>query len=327
LYFPICIDPIATTYLQRALSKRDSNNGVRKNVPMPVVTTIRGTQNRILTRRPTSINDIARARMAQDSEVMEESIEIVGNLDPQILLSSSTLGILSPRTHKTSTSVNKQQSTPATVNSSHLDVHASDDGSAVSSITGAGFDQEIVEELHMALTTLRAELDESRAEATRAVKVAEQAIKSAENSNSKDWNSTVTHKAAEAAALAQKRSAEALSRARLAEERLETEQKNAAIWKKQAQAAEEEAGFWQTRAAAAEVHKATITQSLESERNKTAALLSSMDELPNGSGKDGAVVHHSENIRALEAELESMRSILASKADEVKSLRECLTEV
>ena len=141
-----------------------------------------------------------------------------------------------------------------------------EDASVVSSITGAGFDQEIVEELHMALTSLRAELEESRAEAARAVKVAEQAIQSAENNSSKDWNSTVTHKAAEAAALAQKRSAEAMAKARMAEERLEQEKKRTSIWKKQAETAAEEAGHWQTRAAVAEVQRAAMAEALETER-------------------------------------------------------------
>jgi hypothetical protein len=77
--------------------------------------------------------------------------------------------------------------------------------SAVSSLTGGNYDNDIVEELHQALEALKSELTESRTEAARAVKVAEQAIQSAENSNSKDWKGTVTHKAAEAAALAQKR--------------------------------------------------------------------------------------------------------------------------
>ncbi len=99
-----------------------------------------------------------------------------------------------------------------------------DDASRVSSLTGA-VDQEIVEELHQAIIELRSELDASRAEAARAVKVAEQAIQSAENCSSSDWNSTVTHKAAEAAALAQKKSAEAIARARMAEERLSAKRK------------------------------------------------------------------------------------------------------
>jgi DNA-binding XRE family transcriptional regulator len=151
-----------------------------------------------------------------------------------------------------------------------------EDASQVSSLTGAGFDHEIVEELHQALTELRAELEESRAEAARAVKVAEQAIQSAENSNSNDWNSTVTHKAAEAAALAQKKSAEAMSKQRLAEERLEGERRTAAFWRRQAEAAEEEAGALQTRAAAAEVQRAAMVEELECERRKTAAMIQAL---------------------------------------------------
>jgi hypothetical protein len=71
-----------------------------------------------------------------------------------------------------------------------------DDHSTVSSLT-AGFEHEIVDELHQVIQELRTELEASRAEAGRAVKVAEQAIQSAESCNSNDWNSTVTHKAAE----------------------------------------------------------------------------------------------------------------------------------
>eukprot|EP00978_Attheya_sp_CCMP212_P035992 scaffold160064_cov56-Attheya_sp.AAC.1 len=150
-----------------------------------------------------------------------------------------------------------------------------DDQSNVSSLT-AGFDQELVEELHQALTELRSELEASRAEAARAVKVAEQAIQSAESCTSNDWNSTVTHKAAEAAAQAQKRSAEAMARQRLAEERLAGERRSAAFWRRQAEAAEEEAGALQTRAAAAEVQRASMEAELESERRKTSTYISSL---------------------------------------------------
>lgn len=299
------IDPVS--HAQHVVPKHGVDN-IRRNIPLPVVTT--KSPNRIPTRNSNSINDMAKTRMAIDSTAME-SIEIIPN--PQILSASS------PQGNPISPSM-KRESTPPTEKSqsSQPDFHASDDGSAVSSITEAGYDQEIVEELHMALTTLRAELQESRAEAARAVKVAEQAIQSAEKNSSSDWSSTVTHKAAEAAALAQKRSAEAMSRARVAEERFEKEQKNALIYKRQAEAAEEEAGYWQTRAAASEVHKAAISESLESERNRTASILSSKDS----TGNSGSASN-----RALESELEVMRSALASKADEVKALRECLTEV
>jgi hypothetical protein len=208
-----------------------------------------------------------------------------------------------------------------------VQVHHDDEGSVVSSITGAGFDQEIVEELHVALTELRAELEDSRAEAARAVKVAEQAIQSAENSNSTDWNSTVTHKAAEAAALAQKKSAEAMAKARMAEERLEGERKAALIWRKQAEAAEEEAGHWQTRAAAAEVQRAAMVESLESERKKAAALRTTAPKIPTSEdGKRDALDATLERNRALEFELEVMRQSLNKKMSEVTTLHECLAE-
>ena len=148
-----------------------------------------------------------------------------------------------------------------------------DAGSIVSSITGAGFDQDLVEELHLALERMKAELEESRAEASRAVKVAEQAIQSAENSNSKDWNNTVTHKAAEAAATAQKKSAEAMAKARKAEERLQIERKASAVRKRQVEIAEQQAAHWQTRAVAAEVQRFAVAEALESERKKNAELL------------------------------------------------------
>ena len=167
---------------------------------------------------------------------------------------------------------------------------------------------------------MRKELDESRAEAARAVKVAEQAIQSAEKNNSKDWHSTVTAKAAEAAAIAQKKAAEALARARKAEEKLEMERQNAAKWQKQAQLAEEDAGHWRTRAAAAEVEKSAVADSLETERNDMLALLSSMRD-KHGSNSEG------KRNRALEAELELLRSTLASREAEVAALRECMTEM
>jgi len=147
------------------------------------------------------------------------------------------------------------------------------DASVVSSITGVGFDQDLVEELHVALERMKVELEESRAEAARAVKVAEQAIQSAENSSSKDWNNTVTHKAAEAAATAQKKSAEAMAKARVAEERLAVERKASALRKKQVKDAEQLAAHWQTRAAAAEVQRFAVAEALESERKKNVDLL------------------------------------------------------
>lgn len=280
-----------------------------KQFPLPVVT-MSSSPNRLPPQHnPHLKHDRSKAKMAQKSAAKEfpNTTFGLGNLHTP----APALGKASSPGHKGGIS------SP----SSRQDVHAAeDDGSAVSSITGAGFDQEIVEEMHMAMTALRAELEESRAEATRAVKVAEQAIQSAEKSNSKDWNSTVTHKAAEAAALAQKKSAEAMSRARLAEERLQTERQNASVWKTQAQAAEEEAGYWQTRAAAAEVDKAAIAESLESERANIITLLASTR------GKNGFESDDKRN-RALEAEVNIMQSTLSSKDATVKALRECLVEV
>ena len=195
-----------------------------------------------------------------------------------------------------------------------------DDKSVVSSLTGGNYDQDIVEELHNALEGLKTELAESRAEASRAVKVAEQAIQSAENSNSKDWNSTVTHKAAEAAALAQKRSAEAIAKQRLAEERLSAERKNAIFWRKQAEAAEEEAGVLQTRAAAAEVQRSSMREALQCERQRTLQLIETLKKR-----FDSADIHQREALeaamvrnRALEIELNSTRRDLNSKNHAMK---------
>lgn len=203
-----------------------------------------------------------------------------------------------------------------------------DDGSVVSSLTGAGFDQEIVEELHQALTDLRAELEASRAEAARAVKVAEQAIQSAENSTSKDWNSTVTHKAAEAAALAQKKSAEAMAKQRLAEERLTGERKNASFWRKQAEAAEEEAGVLQTRAAAAEVQRAAMAEELESERRKAALMVKNVKQRYSSSEshQSAALEAALERNRSLLIELDGTRRDLEWKRQEAKLLHETFEE-
>jgi hypothetical protein len=204
-----------------------------------------------------------------------------------------------------------------------------DEKSALSSLTGGNYDQDIVEELHQALENLKAELEESRAEAGRAVKVAEQAIQSAENSGSKDWNSTVTHKAAEAAALAQKRSAEAMAKQRLAEDRLAGERKNACFWRSQAEAAEEDAGVLQTRAAAAEVQRAAMIEDLESERQKTQHLISTLktrfasSEVHKREALESAI----ERNRALEIELSGTRRDLDSKSEETKHLQDELHDV
>lgn len=183
------------------------------------------------------------------------------------------------------------------------------EGSVVSSLTGHGFDQELVEELHNALNELRAELEGSRAEAARAVKVAEQAIQSAEKSNSQEWQNTVTHRAAEAAAMAQKRSAEAMAKQRFAEDRLESERKTAQFWRKQAELAEQEAGKLQTRAAAAEVQRSAVEERLESERRVMVAQVEAISQRYSGYDQhrkdslEGAVARN----RVLELELETLR--------------------
>ena len=204
-----------------------------------------------------------------------------------------------------------------------------EDGTIVSSLTGAGYDQEIVEELHQALTELRAELESSRAEAARAVKVAEHAIQSAENSNSKDWNSTVTHKAAEAAAQAQRKSAEAMAKARLAEERLTGERRTATFWRRQAEAAEEEAGVLQTRAAAAEVQRASMSEELESERLKAVTLMTQLKQRFTSLERNQREATESamERNRSLEIELEGTRRDLSSRNEHAKSLQDELAEV
>lgn len=190
-----------------------------------------------------------------------------------------------------------------------------EENSHVSSLTGHGYDHELVEELHNALNELRTELEDSRAEAARAVKVAEQAIQSAEKSNSIEWQNTVTHKAAEAAAMAQKRSASAMAKQRLAEERLEGERRAAAFWRKQAGVAEEEAGALQTRAAAAEVQRAAMGEQLEWERrivtDQIAALRArfTSTDMSQREALEAAM----ERNRALEMELDATRRDLQSK--------------
>ena len=202
-----------------------------------------------------------------------------------------------------------------------------DDASHVSSLTG-GVDQEIVEELHQAIIELRAELDASRAEAARAVKVAEQAIQSAENCSSSDWNSTVTHKAAEAAAQAQKKSAEAIARARMAEERLSAERKSTAFWRRQAQAAEEEAGSLKTRSAGAEVKQAVLMEELASERRKAARMFASLRQEFVSTEKVHAKELHDtqESKRSLEMELEHLKKELIETKAEMQRIVEAEEE-
>ena len=198
-------------------------------------------------------------------------------------------------------------------------VDNTDNHSHVSSLTG-GVDQEIVEELHQAIIELRTELDASRAEAARAVKVAEQAIQSAENCSSSDWNSTVTHKAAEAAAQAQRKSADAIARARIAEERLAAERKSAKFWRMQAQAAEEEAGGLKTRSAAADVKQAVVTEELASERRKAARMFALLkQEFQEAEKKQGEELNSVlERKRMLEVELNELKEKLEKKSPDAK---------
>jgi len=200
--------------------------------------------------------------------------------------------------------------------------------STVSSLT-AGFEHEIVDELHQVIQELRAELEASRAEAGRAVKVAEQAIQSAESCNSNDWNSTVTHKAAEAAAQAQKRAAEAMARQRLAEEKLAGERRAARFWRDQAESAEQDAGVLQTRAAAAEVQREAIFLSLELEQRRAkenmVIVRSSMDSRVKDQGE--LVESEKERCRRLEIELDRVRLFLASKNQENQMLQVQLHEM
>ena len=212
-----------------------------------------------------------------------------------------------------------------TINALNDDV--GDDASHVSSLTG-GVDQEIVEELHQAIIELRAELDASRAEAARAVKVAEQAIQSAENCSSSDWNSTVTHKAAEAAAQAQKKSAEAIARARMAEERLSAERKSTSFWRRQAQAAEEEAGSLKTRSAGAEVKQAVLMEELASERRKAARMFASLRQEFVNAEKVHATELSDVQVkkRTLEIELEHVKKELTEAKVEVQRVTDAEEE-
>ena len=203
--------------------------------------------------------------------------------------------------------------------SHHRNDNDNDNHSHVSSLTG-GVDQEIVEELHQAIIELRSELDASRAEAARAVKVAEQAIQSAENNTASDWNSTVTHKAAEAAAQAQKKSAEAIARARMAEERLSAERKSTSFWRRQAQAAEEEAGSLKTRSAASEIKQAVMMEELASERRKAARLFASLkQEFVHAEKRQGEeMTMIQERKRGLEMELEEAREEMEKQEVEAR---------
>jgi len=203
-----------------------------------------------------------------------------------------------------------------------------DDLSAVSSLT-QGFDQEIVEELHQEINELRAELEASRAEAARAVKVAEQAIQSAEACSSNDWNSTVTHKAAEAAAQAQKRSAEAIAKQRLAEEKLAEERKSATFWRNQAQKVEDEVGTLKTRLTVAQIQRTAVTEELDRERRKAASYIQTMkkDYSSSEAFQRELLASTAEQNRLLEIELDGTRQDYLAKDEEVKSLQEHILEL
>jgi hypothetical protein len=283
----------------------------------------------------TAVGSASSSAPAENMEIQfEDNTPGVAKISSSTPLFATEIGEAIPRSQGNSISIptksglsgaNTQQ---AIVSGFNPDEMGGDDATAVSSLTGAGYDQEIVEELHHALTELRAELEASRAEATRAVKVAEQAIQSAENSGSKDWNSTVTHKAAEAAALAQKRSAEAMAKARLAEERLAGERRTASFWRRQAEVAEEEAGVLQTRAAAAEVQRASMAEELESERRKATTLMAQLKQRFSSSDvlQREAIESAMERNRSLEIELDGTRRDLMSINEEAKSLKDELNE-
>jgi kinesin family member C2/C3 len=217
---------------------------------------------------------------------------------PQIRQQSASLGpprpphqtpISSSRPLSYSESYVPNNSQPKTI-SNHVfpdDGNDNDLASNVSSLTGHGDDEE-VEELYQVIADLRLELEQSRNEAARAVKVAEQAIQSAERAASSvalgaapsivssttngnattsvasndAWQNTVTYQAAAAAAQAQKRSAEAIAAQRVAEQRFEAEKRAAAFWRRQAAIADADAGMLQTRAAAAEVQRQVLAEQL-----------------------------------------------------------------
>jgi hypothetical protein len=251
---------------------------------------------------------ITKQTLGSMSESVKKRISLdVGQTKESILEPKPQQQIVLPQdatfseTRGSTTAMASNNSNPATLDES-------DNHSHVSSLTG-GVDQEIVEELHQAIIELRTELDASRAEAARAVKVAEQAIQSAENCTSSDWNSTVTHKAAEAAAQAQRKSAEAIARARVAEDRLNAERKSTKFWRRQAQSAEEEAGSLKTRSAAAEVRQAVMMEELASERRKAARMFASLKkEFKEAEKKqEEEIANLTERRRVLEVELDLMK--------------------
>lgn len=233
-------------------------------------------------------------------------------------------GVVSTENKKEETTESKKMKTER----DKTDTEDEEEISVVSSLT-QGFDQEIVEELHQALNELRSELDASRAEAARAVKVAEQAIQSAESCSSNDWNSTVTHKAAEAAAQAQKRSAEAIAKQRQAEEKLIAEKKSAAFWKKQAQRAEEKISSLQTKVASADVQRAAMVEELDTEKKKAAIYIQTLkrDYMMSENIQRDTLASTVEQNRLLEIELDMVRRDLEVKEEEAKTFQEIILEM
>ena len=258
-----------------------------------------------------SVHSFVVERQTQTQQHYSTTLSAPGEMEgePTTTTTRSNKGLPPPipPSQRDSKSSNTKKENDAVVSLVPPDHTTDDQNSAVSSLTGhAYYDQELVEELHHALENLRAELAESRAEAARAVKVAEQAIQSAEHGSHASWQNTVTHKAAEAAALAQKRSAEAIKKQRLAEERLEAASRAAGFWRKQAEVAEKEAGTLQTRAAAAEVQRAAMEERLESERRLAESVVGQLkQQLYN----DDTTAYPREDEQQLEALMERNRAL------------------
>lgn len=230
--------------------------------------------------------------------------------EPAIKASSPSIKIAPHQQHERETPQNRDDED---------EDHAEETSTIVSSLT-QGVDHEIVDELHQALVELRAELEESRAEAARAVKVAEQAIQSAESGSSGNWNSTVTHKAAQAAAQAQKKAALALKGQRSAEEKLAAERKSVQFWRKQAEAAEQDSGLLTTRAVVAEIQKAETDAKLASEQRKNVAYFEALKKEYEDSDQNlkEALADATERNRLLEIELDRARNDSVSEVTESK---------
>jgi len=293
---------------QVSLSKSEPGDAMMRIAAIRATTAVKPTQPVPVRTEAPKADETWKAATANEAAIA----------DPKIQEYSSKESSTNQETNRDSSQENMLSIVPVTRSQNNdPPIHEDDEGSEMSSLTGHGYDQEIVEELHHALNDLRAELEESRAEAARAVKVAEQAIQSAEKSNSLEWQNTVTHKAAEAAAIAQKQSAEAMAKQRLAEERLESERRTAAFWRKQAEVAEEEAGALQTRAAAAEVQRAAMDEHLESERRMSVAQIDALKSrfLSNDAHQREALEAALERNRALELELDAMRRDWSAKTE------------